>query len=87
MEFPSKKLQVNGFEMNVIDVGQGEPVLLVHGFPDTHAVWRNQIPALVAAGYRVIAPDTRGCRHTPSQRRIGSARRRKSGSSWASTVT
>lgn len=61
MDFPSKKLQVNGIELNVIDVGQGEPVLLVHGFPDTHAVWRHQIPALVAAGYRVIAPDTRGC--------------------------
>lgn len=28
---------------------------------DCHDVWRHQIPALVAAGYRVIAPDTRGC--------------------------
>jgi len=36
-------------------------VLLVHGFPDDHTVWRNQIPALVHAGYRVIAIDTRGC--------------------------
>jgi pimeloyl-ACP methyl ester carboxylesterase len=64
LKFPSKKLQVNGIEMNVIDVGQGEPVLLVHGFPDTHAVWREQIPALVAAGFRVIAPDLRGCGET-----------------------
>lgn len=65
MEFPAKKLHINGIEMNVIDVGAASngkaPVLLVHGFPDTHAVWREQIPALVAAGYRVIAPDTRGC--------------------------
>jgi pimeloyl-ACP methyl ester carboxylesterase len=61
MNFPHKLLQVNGVELNVIDVGAGEPVLLLHGFPDTHAVWREQIPALVAAGYRVIAPDTRGC--------------------------
>ena len=61
MEFPHKTIRINGFDMNVIDVGEGEPVLLVHGFPDTHAVWRHQIPALVAAGYRVIAPDTRGC--------------------------
>jgi pimeloyl-ACP methyl ester carboxylesterase len=36
-------------------------VLLVHGFPDDHTVWRRQIPELVAAGYQVIAPDTRGC--------------------------
>lgn len=61
MNFPRKLLRVNGVELNVIDVGAGEPVLLLHGFPDTHAVWREQIPALVAAGYRVIAPDTRGC--------------------------
>jgi pimeloyl-ACP methyl ester carboxylesterase len=37
------------------------PVLLVHGFPDCHEIWRHQIPALVAAGYRVIVPDMRGC--------------------------
>jgi len=36
-------------------------VLLVHGFPDDHTVWRNQVPVLVRAGYRVIALDTRGC--------------------------
>jgi pimeloyl-ACP methyl ester carboxylesterase len=35
-------------------------VLLLHGFPDSSRVWRNQIPALVAAGFRVIAPDLRG---------------------------
>ncbi len=50
-----------GICLNVIDVGEGEPVMLVHGFPDHQSVWRNQIPVLVEAGYRVIAPDTRGC--------------------------
>jgi pimeloyl-ACP methyl ester carboxylesterase len=35
-------------------------VLLLHGFPDSSKLWRNQIPALVEAGYRVIAPDLRG---------------------------
>lgn len=59
--FSSRRIEANGVSLNVIDVGEGEPVLLVHGFPDTHAVWRKQIPALVEAGYRVIAPDTRGC--------------------------
>ncbi|MES2127863.1 MAG: alpha/beta fold hydrolase [Pseudomonadota bacterium] len=61
MNYPAKTVTVNGVKLNVIDAGHGEPVLLVHGFPDTHAVWREQIPALLAAGYRVIAPDTRGC--------------------------
>lgn len=46
--------------MNVVSAGEGPAVLLLHGFPDTHIVWRNQIRALAAAGYRVIAPDLRG---------------------------
>jgi pimeloyl-ACP methyl ester carboxylesterase len=35
-------------------------VLMLHGFPDSSRVWRNQIPALNAAGFRAIAPDLRG---------------------------
>ncbi len=50
----------NGLRFFVRDEGAGDPVILLHGFPDTSAVWREQIPALVAAGYRVIAPDLRG---------------------------
>jgi pimeloyl-ACP methyl ester carboxylesterase len=61
LESPYRRLTVNGITLNVLDIGEGPPVLLLHGFPDTHAVWRHQVPALVAAGYRVIAPDTRGC--------------------------
>lgn len=64
MEFPTQQLRVNGIRMNVVVVGEGPDVLLVHGYPDTHQIWRRQIPALVAAGYRVIAPDTRGCGDT-----------------------
>ncbi len=48
-------------ELAVFSAGDGPPVLLLHGFPDDHEVWENQISALVIAGYRVIAPDTRGC--------------------------
>lgn len=60
IEFEGKKYRVNGIDMHVVIQGQGPDVLLVHGFPDSIAVWRHQIPALVAAGYRVIAPDQRG---------------------------
>ena len=56
-----KKIVVNGIELDVVVMGEGPDVLLVHGFPDDRSVWRKQIPALVAAGYRVIVPDTRGC--------------------------
>lgn len=45
----------------VVDVGEGPAVVLLHGFPCTAALWRNQIPVLVQAGFRVIAPDLRGC--------------------------
>ncbi|WP_369275482.1 alpha/beta fold hydrolase [Streptomyces sp. R11] len=38
----------------------GRPVLLLHGFPQTGLVWRRQIEALAAHGYRVVAPDQRG---------------------------
>jgi pimeloyl-ACP methyl ester carboxylesterase len=35
-------------------------VLLLHGFPQTSAAWRDQVRALAAAGYRAVAPDQRG---------------------------
>jgi pimeloyl-ACP methyl ester carboxylesterase len=55
-----KTVEVNGFSFTVTDVGEGTPVVLLHGFPDSRHVWRYQIPALLDAGYRVIAPDLRG---------------------------
>jgi len=38
----------------------GEPVILLHGFPDFWFCWEKQIEALAAEGFRVIAPDQRG---------------------------
>ena len=35
-------------------------MLLIHGFPDSSRVWRNQVPVLVEAGKRVLTPDLRG---------------------------
>lgn len=60
MDIERRPVRVNGVELNVVIAGDGPDVLLVHGFPDDHSVWRRQIPVLVAAGYRVIALDTRG---------------------------
>jgi pimeloyl-ACP methyl ester carboxylesterase len=53
-------LQVNGISLHVEDHGRGKPVLLLHGWPDSSYLWRNQIPFLVANGFRAIAPDQRG---------------------------
>jgi len=41
--------------------GDGPAVVLLHGFPEIAYSWRHQIPALAEAGYRVLAPDQRGC--------------------------
>ncbi len=53
-------LPVGSIEMNVTEQGEGEPVLLLHGFPELAHSWRHQLPALAAAGYRAIASDMRG---------------------------
>lgn len=47
-----------GIEYDV--TGEGRPVVLLHGFPDTGRLWRHQVPALADAGFRVIVPDMRG---------------------------
>lgn len=55
-------ITANGLRFFVVDEGDkgAAPVVLLHGFPDTSYVWRNQIAALAGAGYRAIAPDLRG---------------------------
>ena len=55
-----RRIEGDGVTLAVLDEGDGPPVLLLHGFPDSSAVWRHQVSALVAAGFRPIAPDLRG---------------------------
>jgi pimeloyl-ACP methyl ester carboxylesterase len=54
------RVDVNGVGIAVEVDGGGTPVLLVHGWPDTHTMWRHQVQALTGAGFRTIAPDLRG---------------------------
>jgi pimeloyl-ACP methyl ester carboxylesterase len=51
---------VNGVRLHYVEYGSGPLVVLLHGFPEFWYAWRHQIPALAAAGYRVIALDQRG---------------------------
>ena len=53
-------MKLGALDFHVVDEGKGPVVLLLHGFPDSSHLWRHQIPALVEAGYRVVAPDLRG---------------------------
>ncbi len=55
-----RTVATNGITLHVVDEGQGPPVILCHGFPESAYSWRHQIPALAAAGYHVLAPDQRG---------------------------
>ena len=50
----------DGVELSVAVEGEGPAVLLLHGFPDSGRLWRDQVPVLTAAGLRVIVPDLRG---------------------------
>jgi pimeloyl-ACP methyl ester carboxylesterase len=58
----SQFIETNGIKLHIVTDGpeDGMPVILLHGFPEFHYGWRKQIPALVAAGFRVIVPDQRG---------------------------
>ena len=60
MRSQCSSVRVNNVELQVYICGDGPSVLLLHGFPDSLALWRHIAPALVKAGYRVIAPDQRG---------------------------
>jgi epoxide hydrolase 4 len=46
--------------LHYVEAGEGPLVVLLHGFPEFWFGWRRQIAPLAAAGFRVVAPDTRG---------------------------
>jgi hypothetical protein len=54
-------MTANGVELHADIRGEGTPVPLRHGWPDSSARRRNQIPFLAAHRFRTIAPDLRGC--------------------------
>jgi pimeloyl-ACP methyl ester carboxylesterase len=59
MTFSHHTASVNGIQMHYVMGGQGDPVVLLHGWPETWYTWRHVMPAL-AKNYTVIAPDLRG---------------------------
>ena len=57
--FKSKRIRTSGATINLVHGGKGTPVLLLHGYPETHAMWHKVAPAL-ARDYTVVCPDLRG---------------------------
>ena len=57
--FSHHMASVNGIQLHYVMGGQGDPVVLLHGYPQSWYEWRHIMPAL-AENYTVIAPDVRG---------------------------
>jgi pimeloyl-ACP methyl ester carboxylesterase len=54
------RVEADGVSIWYEVTGQGRPVILLHGFPDSGRLWRHQVPALAESGFQVIVPDLRG---------------------------
>src|SRR5260221_14249750 len=57
--YEKKRIEVLGHTMAYVDVGQGDPIVFLHGNPSSSYLWRNVIPHLQELG-RCIAPDLIG---------------------------
>ena len=53
-------ISVNGIRLHMVEAGKGPLIILLHGFPQNWWCWKQLIPVLATAGYRVVAPDLRG---------------------------
>jgi haloacetate dehalogenase len=77
--FSRGELQVNATTINAVHGGAGPPVLLLHGYPQTHVMWHRVAPVL-AERFTVVCPDLRGYgdsgkprsdeRHEPYSKRV-----------------
>lgn len=59
MSYQKRKVDVMGRDVAYVEVGEGDPIVLLHGNPTSSYVWRNVIPHLTEHG-RCIAPDLVG---------------------------
>ena len=61
MDITIRELEANGMTFRCRTAGDsGEPVILLHGFPETSHMWTDLMPRLADNGYRTLAPDLRG---------------------------
>ena len=57
--FTQRRIRTSGATINLVVGGKGTPVLLLHGYPETHAMWHKVAPQL-ARDYTVVCADLRG---------------------------
>jgi haloacetate dehalogenase len=58
-EFNDTQVKTSGAEIHLVHGGAGHPLLLLHGYPQTHVMWHKLAPRLVN-GFHIICPDLRG---------------------------
>lgn len=58
-DFDKVQIKTNGAEINLVHGGSGSPLLLLHGYPQTHVMWHEVAPRLTHS-FHVICPDLRG---------------------------
>lgn len=58
--FNHQKTVVNDVLYHYVIGGEGDPIVLLHGWPETWYLWRKIMPELADAGFTVVAPDLRG---------------------------
>lgn len=59
-DLPTRRTRVHGASLAHYEVGEGRPVLFLHGMPTWSYLWRNVMPVVAAAGHRAIALDLLG---------------------------
>ena len=57
--FERRQIETSGATINLVAGGEGPPLLLLHGYPETHVMWHRVAPELAQA-FSVVAPDLRG---------------------------
>jgi len=57
--FQQQMIELNGIELCVTSGGEGPPLILLHGFPQTHLIWHRVAP-LLAQQFTLVMPDLRG---------------------------
>ncbi len=57
--FTQRRVKTSGADINLVTGGSGPPLLLLHGYPQTHVMWRKVVPRL-ASEFTIVAPDLRG---------------------------
>ena len=69
-----RTVTVGQIDLHVVEGGSGPTVVLLHGFPEFWYSWRNQIPALIRAGFHPIAVDLRGYGESSKPRAVADYR-------------